>query len=117
AHALRCPGDGTRRVCGMADLAAGARAGCAGLPHPASGTRSVNAAPEEPVGIPGDDAALARLHRIWSNRRGIVGQLAAVNHGTIAMRFIVTGFAFFLVGGILSMFIRLQLAWFGAEVL
>ncbi len=77
----------------------------------------MNAAPEEPVGIPGDDAALARLHRIWSNRRGIVGQLAAVNHGTIAMRFIVTGFAFFLVGGILSMFIRLQLAWFGAEVL
>jgi cytochrome c oxidase subunit I+III len=66
---------------------------------------------------PDDIAALARLQHIWRNHPGLMGQLAAVNHGTLAMRFIVTGFAFLLAGGILSMFIRLQLAWFGAEVL
>lgn len=63
------------------------------------------------------ESPLARLTRIWSNRPGFIGQLAAVNHSTVAKRFIVTGFAFLLVGGLLSMFIRLQLAWFGAEVL
>ena len=65
---------------------------------------------------PGEDP-VARLRRIWSNRPGVGGQLTAVNHGTIALRFIVTGFAFLAIGGILSMFIRLQLAWFDAEVL
>ncbi len=68
--------------------------------------------------IPGTHARrLAALERIWANDAGWRGQLTAVNHGTIAMRFIVTGFAFMLVGGLLSMFIRLQLAWFDAEVL
>nr|WP_238346258.1 cytochrome c oxidase subunit I [Luteimonas saliphila] len=57
------------------------------------------------------------MARIWANGPGLAGQLTAVNHGTIAVRFIVTGFAFLLVGGLLSMFIRLQLAWFDAEVL
>ena len=60
---------------------------------------------------------LEALERIWGNGPGLRGQLTAVNHGTIAMRFIVTGFAFMLVGGLLSMFIRLQLAWFDADVL
>ncbi|WP_081770027.1 cytochrome c oxidase subunit I [Luteimonas huabeiensis] len=60
---------------------------------------------------------LQALARIWANAPGLAGQLTAVNHGTIAMRFIVTGFAFLLVGGMLSMFIRLQLAWPGLEVL
>ncbi|MCR6663591.1 MAG: cytochrome c oxidase subunit I [Luteimonas sp.] len=60
---------------------------------------------------------LSELARIWANAPGIIGQLTAVNHGTIAMRFIATGFAFLLVGGLLSMFIRLQLAWFGNDVL
>ncbi len=63
------------------------------------------------------DTHLARLARIWSNQPGFLGQLAAVNHSTVALRFIVTGFVFLLIGGILSMFIRLQLAWFGADVL
>ena len=62
-------------------------------------------------------AALDALERVWANAPGLRGQLTAVNHGTIALRFIVTGFAFMLVGGLLSMFIRLQLAWFDADVL
>ena len=60
---------------------------------------------------------LQALTRIWCNGPGLRGQLAAVNHSTIAMRFIVTGLGFMLVGGLLSMFIRLQLAWFDADVL
>ncbi|MGO1541643.1 MAG: cytochrome c oxidase subunit I [Luteimonas sp.] len=62
-------------------------------------------------------ARLEELHRIWGNQPGIAGQLKAVNHSTVAMRFIITGFAFLLVGGMLGMFIRLQLAWFDVEVL
>ncbi|WP_157515121.1 cytochrome c oxidase subunit I [Luteimonas abyssi] len=60
---------------------------------------------------------LQALARIWGNAPGLIGQLTAVNHSTIALRFILTGFAFLLVGGMLSMFIRLQLAWPGLEVL
>lgn len=70
---------------------------------------------------PGDDRIhaqrLSALDRIWANGPGLAGQLTAVNHSTIALRFIVAGFGFLLVGGLLSMFIRLQLAWFDAEVL
>jgi cytochrome c oxidase subunit I+III len=65
----------------------------------------------------GTDRRIADLERIWANGPGVAGQLTAVNHSTIGLRFIVTGLAFLLVGGMLSMFIRLQLAWFGNEVL
>ncbi|MHC9084615.1 cytochrome c oxidase subunit I [Luteimonas sp. RIT-PG2_3] len=64
-----------------------------------------------------DAAFVAVLAQVWANDPGWKGQLTAVNHSTIALRFIVTGFAFLLVGGLLGMFIRLQLAWFGNEVL
>ncbi|WP_149194356.1 cytochrome c oxidase subunit I [Luteimonas suaedae] len=68
----------------------------------------------------GDDVQrerLAALGRIWANAPGWRGQLTAVNHSTVGLRFIATGFAFLLAGGMLAMFIRLQLAWFDAEVL
>ncbi|MEG3192890.1 cytochrome c oxidase subunit I [Lysobacter sp. D1-1-M9] len=64
-----------------------------------------------------DGGPLAALHRVWSNASGLVGQLTAVNHSTVGLRFIATGFAFLLVGGMLAMFIRLQLAWPGNQVL
>src|SRR5690606_25682618 len=80
---------------------------------PATGHRDAAADPPDR-----DDAhAVATLERIWANGPGIAGQLTAVNHSTIGLRFIVTGLAFLLIGGMLSMFIRLQLAWFGNEVL
>lgn len=63
------------------------------------------------------DDGLATLRRIWDNKPGLIGQLTAVNHGTIGLRFIFTGFAFLLIGGMLAMFIRLQLAWPGNQVL
>ena len=60
---------------------------------------------------------LEALARIWNNAPGWRGQLTAVNHGTVGLRFIATGFAFLLAGGALAMFIRLQLAWPGNQVL
>ncbi len=75
----------------------------------------------EPAREPIDDTVagerLGDLHRAWANGPGLLGQLTAVNHGTVGLRFIVTGFAFLLAGGVLAMFIRLQLAWFDNEVL
>ncbi|QBQ55718.1 cytochrome c oxidase subunit I [Nitrosococcus wardiae] len=50
-----------------------------------------------------------RLQSIWQSPPGM-GNLCAVNHTTIGLRFIVTAFIFFLIGGIEAMLIRSQLA-------
>ncbi|MCD9098334.1 cytochrome c oxidase subunit I [Luteimonas fraxinea] len=77
--------------------------------------------PDHTIPTPGDHLRhaerIALLERVWANGRGLVGQLTAVNHTTIALRFIVTGLVFLLIGGMLSMFIRLQLSWPGLNVL
>ncbi|HZW22717.1 cytochrome c oxidase subunit I [Noviherbaspirillum sp.] len=57
-----------------------------------------------------------RLELIWANAPGW-GALAAVNHTTLGLRFIVTGFVFFLIGGVLAMLIRSQLAFPGNDLL
>ena len=62
-------------------------------------------------------SAQADLERVWRNPRGWRGQLTAVNHGTLGLRFIVTGLAFLMIGGLLAMLMRLQLAWPGNAVL
>ncbi|WLD58548.1 cytochrome c oxidase subunit I [Salinispirillum sp. LH 10-3-1] len=49
------------------------------------------------------------LNRVWANLPGW-GSLSAVNHSTIGLRFMVTGMVFFLIGGILAMLVRTQLA-------
>jgi cytochrome c oxidase, subunit I len=55
----------------------------------------------------------AQLHRdlarAWGNLPGW-GGLAAVNHTSVGLRFIVTGVVFFLIGGVLAMLVRTQLA-------
>jgi cytochrome c oxidase subunit I+III len=55
----------------------------------------------------------AKLHsdlsRIWGNPRGL-RSLSAVNHTSVGLRFMVTGTVFFLIGGVLAMLIRTQLA-------
>lgn len=47
--------------------------------------------------------------KVWDNLPGW-GQLAAVNHTSIGRRFMVTGGIFFLIGGVMAMLIRTQLA-------
>ena len=51
----------------------------------------------------------AKLEHAWANLPGL-GSLSAVNHGTVGLRFVVTGMLFFLVGGVLAMLARTQLA-------
>ncbi len=59
---------------------------------------------------------LRKLDEIWGNLPGW-GTLAAVNHTSIGLRFIGTGIVFFLIGGILAMLIRTQLALPNQEIL
>src|SRR5690606_37978949 len=104
------------RVAGIRRLAARRHSPC----RRRSGT--MNGADTGAAGMPAIDDSenerrLSVLDRIWGNGPGLVGQLTAVNHSLVGIRFIVTGFAFLLVGGMLAMFIRLQLAWFDSEVL
>jgi cytochrome c oxidase subunit I+III len=57
-----------------------------------------------------------RLQAIWGNPPGL-GMFTVVNHSTVGMRFIVTGFIFFLIGGILAMWIRSQLTFPGNDLM
>jgi cytochrome c oxidase subunit 1 len=50
------------------------------------------------------------LEQTWSDPPGIIGWFAAINHKTIAKRFMVTTFIFFVLGGLLALAMRLQLA-------
>jgi cytochrome c oxidase subunit I+III len=49
------------------------------------------------------------LDRVWANLPGW-GTLAAVNHTSLGRRFMITGGVFFLIGGLLAMLMRTQLA-------
>src|SRR5690606_33375582 len=111
AHALRSARAGHRRMGAVAAGERGRRARGGGR------AMSTDTAKHQPIDPLENAARLEELHRIWGNEPGIIGQLKAVNHSTVALRFIVTGFAFLVAGGVLGMFIRLQLAWFDVEVL
>ncbi|HET7464873.1 MAG TPA: cytochrome c oxidase subunit I [Longimicrobium sp.] len=50
------------------------------------------------------------MERTWRPRRGLWGWLIATDHKSIATRYIITAFVFFLLGGIEAFMIRLQLA-------
>src|SRR5690554_7227745 len=56
------------------------------------------------------------LEEIWYNPRGWRA-LTIVNHTTVGLRFMVTGGIFFLIGGLLAMLMRAQLAFPGNEFL
>jgi cytochrome c oxidase subunit I len=56
-----------------------------------------------------DNVRLA-LAQTWRDPPGWLGALAAVNHKTIARRFVATTFVFFLLAGMLALAMRLQLA-------
>lgn len=56
-----------------------------------------------------NDRRHRELEQVWGNLPGW-GTLAAVNHTSVGLRFLLTGFGFFLVGGVLAMLMRTQLA-------
>ncbi len=53
-----------------------------------------------------------RLLAFWANPPGWRAA-SGVNHTSVGLRYITTGFLFFLVGGLLAMAMRAQLAWSG----
>src|SRR5215213_6849204 len=52
----------------------------------------------------------AQLERTWDDGRGFYCWLSAVNHKAIGRRYIVTGFVFFILAGLLAGLMRLQLS-------
>jgi cytochrome c oxidase subunit 1 len=50
------------------------------------------------------------LEMTWAPGPGVIGWFTDTNHKSIAMRYIVTAFIFFLLGGILAALMRIQLA-------
>ena len=50
------------------------------------------------------------LERIWSSRPGWRGKLTSVNNNDIGLMFLLLAVTFFVIGGILAMMIRAQLA-------
>lgn len=62
--------------------------------------RSVEATPE----------LAAKLNRIWETAPGLGGWISSVDHKSIGIRYIVTAFAFLLIGGIEALIMRVQLA-------
>lgn len=51
-----------------------------------------------------------QLQKTWETSPGLWGFLTAVNHKTIAIRYIVTAFIFFVLAGIAALIMRVQLA-------
>ncbi|WP_419188627.1 cytochrome c oxidase subunit I [Agrobacterium tumefaciens] len=51
-----------------------------------------------------------KLHETWDPRPGFWGAIATVDHKVIARRYIVTAFVFLILGGILALVMRVQLA-------
>jgi cytochrome c oxidase subunit I+III len=64
---------------------------------------------EPPARVP-TDAELRELARTWGDRSGLRGWLATTDHKRIAARYLVTAMVFFLLGGVASVLMRLQLA-------
>ena len=61
---------------------------------------------------PSDQAVHAHreLEHVWARRPGIVGFLTTTNHKDIGLRFVITALIFFVMAGVLALFMRLQLA-------
>ena len=64
-----------------------------------------------------DRAEARRLEKAWGRPRGLLAWLRDVDHKAIGRRYIVTAFAFFALGGVLAVLMRLQLARPDSQVL
>lgn len=74
--------------------------------------------PESVDSGPGRDPEVlhAEMEAVWGNPTGWRA-VSVVNHSTIGLRFMGTGAVFFVVGGLLAMLVRAQLARPGATVM
>ena len=64
----------------------------------------------EPLALPHAEEDTARLARTWAEPGGFSGWLCGIDHKAIGARYLVTAFAFFVLGGVLAALMRLQLA-------
>jgi cytochrome c oxidase subunit I+III len=55
-------------------------------------------------------AQAEQLGRTWSAPPGLIGEMAAVNNQRIGVRYMLTALAFFAIGGLMALLMRLQLA-------
>jgi cytochrome c oxidase subunit I+III len=60
--------------------------------------------------VQGDAEEARRLRETWKYGSGLIGFLTETNHKRIGGRYLVTTFAFFLLGGLEALVMRLQLA-------
>jgi cytochrome c oxidase subunit 1/cytochrome c oxidase subunit I+III len=51
-----------------------------------------------------------RLEQLWKTKPGFLGQLGSVDHKEIGKRYLVTSFAFLVLGGLAALLVRLQLS-------
>ncbi|MFP3547001.1 cytochrome c oxidase subunit I [Rhizobium sp. SIMBA_035] len=70
---------------------------------------SVNPPPPTDVDFP-DEVIDLKLHQVWKTPAGLWGAISTVDHKIIGRRYIATAFVFLLLGGILALAMRLQLA-------
>jgi len=59
--------------------------------------------------VPNPSEKEYQLRETWAPARGFPGVLSEVNNQLLGMRFMITAFVFFLVGGILALLMRIQL--------
>jgi cytochrome c oxidase subunit 1 len=66
--------------------------------------------PIAPATSPIGQLALAQLEQTWRGRSGFWGWLTTTDHKSIGLRYIITAFVFFLLGGVEAAMVRAQLA-------
>ncbi|HEY0884427.1 MAG TPA: cbb3-type cytochrome c oxidase subunit I, partial [Ramlibacter sp.] len=80
------------------------------MSHGLLGEQPAGAAGRLKDGPPTGSAAAEALDETWKDPPGFLGWFCAVNHKTIARRFIVTTLVFFALGGLLAAAMRMQLS-------
>jgi cytochrome c oxidase subunit 1 len=63
------------------------------------------------------NGASTSLEHAWGRSPGLWGWLTDIDHKAIGRRYLVTAFAFFALGGILALLMRLQLSWHDRHIL
>jgi cytochrome c oxidase subunit 1/cytochrome c oxidase subunit I+III len=76
----------------------------------------VQAAVQIKDGPDADADARAALARTWSDPRGLLGWFSAIDHKSIARRFMVTTFVVFVLAGLMALVMRTQLARPGGHI-
>ncbi|HEX3281842.1 MAG TPA: cbb3-type cytochrome c oxidase subunit I, partial [Pyrinomonadaceae bacterium] len=77
---------------------------------PKSGNRAFNEVGRDARDPSEDEREREELERVWSRPPGIIGWFTDTDHKSIALRYVVTAFVFFLFGGVEALLMRIQLA-------